>query len=215
MYAYHASFGEDRGDFDEQRFWLQDALHTPEPIYPFDYVWIEYAYIALNQASTRLFAVPPSLGSEHRMLNGYLYVSANSVVDEEMLGRRAALFTRRAGHYYRHWRELYEQWVEKVERTNRELETLVVPALPEFEAEAVVTEARGVGSSYELLVAYDRLLEALDRILQYHFELLHLGYGAYLVFYELCRRDFPDISDRRSPRWFQASISSSCVRTRS
>ena len=37
------------------------------------------------------------------MLNGYIYQSANSVTDEEMLGRRAELFTRRGGHYYRHW----------------------------------------------------------------------------------------------------------------
>ena len=52
------------------------------------------------------------------------------------------------------------------------------------------------GSSYALLVAYDRLLEGLDRILQYHFEFLNLGYGAYLVFYELCRQAFPEITDQ-------------------
>src|SRR5262249_5645770 len=32
--------------------------------------------------------------------------------------------------------------------------------------------------------------------LQYHFELLNLGYGAYLAFYEVCRQAFPDIPDR-------------------
>ena len=72
---------------------------------------------------------------------------------------------------------------------------LAVPVLPEYEDEAVVTEARGVGSSYLLLVAYNRLLEGLDRILQYHFEFLNLGYGAYLVFYDLCRRAFPEIPE--------------------
>ncbi len=50
---------------------------------------------------------------------------------------------------------------------------------------------------------------------QYHFELLNLGYGAYLVFYELCRQAFPDITTRRSRRWSRASTSSSCARTRS
>ena len=57
-----------------------------------------------------------------------------------------------------------------MEETTRELETLVVSELPELEDEAVVTEARGVGSSHELLVAYDGLLEGLDRMWQYHFE---------------------------------------------
>ena len=72
--------------------------------------------------------------------------------------------------------------------------------MPEFEDEAVVAEARGTGSSHELLVAYDGLLERLDRIIQYHFELLNLGYAAYLVFYELCRGAFPDITDQTVAR---------------
>jgi pyruvate,water dikinase len=59
-----------------------------------------------------------------------------------------------------------------------------------------VTEGRGIGSSHTLLVAYHRLLESVDRIWQYHFEFLNLGYAAYLVFSELCRQSFPDISDQ-------------------
>jgi phosphohistidine swiveling domain-containing protein len=196
MYAYHVVFSEDRTAFDEGRFWFQDAVHTPEPVAPFDSVWFDYAVVAFNQANARLFALPPSLGIEHRLLNGYVYVSANAVTDDATLARRTELFTTRGGHYYRNWDQLYDRWVEKVERTNHELEALVVPQLPELEDEAVVTEARGVGSSYQLLVAYDRLLESLDLILQYHFELLNLGYTAYLAFYELCRHAFPDITDQ-------------------
>jgi pyruvate,water dikinase len=84
----------------------------------------------------------------------------------------------------------------RVELATRELEVLEVPELAEFEDEALVTERRGVGSSYRLLVAYDSLLEGLDRIYQYHFELLNLGYSAYLEFYEVCRSAFPEIDDR-------------------
>ncbi len=200
MYAHHAVFNEERRSFDEGRFWFQDAVHSPEPFCPFDSVWFEYAVVALNQASARLFALPPSLGVEYRILNGYVYLSASSVTDDEVLARRAELFARRGGHYYEHWDALYEAWVEKVERTNHELLELVVPELPELEDEAVVTEAGGVGSSHKLLVAYDNVLEALDRIFQYHFELLNLGYAAYLVFYELCRQAFPDISDQTVAR---------------
>ena len=196
MYAYHALFSEDRRSFDDGRFWFQDALHSPEPFPPFDAVWFDYAVPAHNQANARLFVLPPSLGIEYRVFNGYVYVSASSVTDEETLARRAELFGRRGGYYYRHWDELYEGWVERVEEVIRELETLVVPDLPELEDEAVVTEARGVGSAYLLLVAYDRVLEGLDRMMQYHFEFLNLGYWAYLVFYEICRQAFPDITDQ-------------------
>src|SRR5262249_46933816 len=105
-------------------------------------------------------------------------------------------FATRGGHYYAHWDELYERWVVKVEQATKELQSLEVPELPEFEDEAVVLEARGVGTTYSLLHAYDRLLDGLDRMLQYHFELINLGYGAYLFFYEFCRGLFPGISDQ-------------------
>jgi pyruvate,water dikinase len=83
-----------------------------------------------------------------------------------------------------------------VETATQELLALEVPRLPEFEDERVVTEGRGWGSSHALLLAYDRLLEGLDRVWQYHFEFLNLGYGAYLVFYEHCQRVFPGISEQ-------------------
>ena len=66
----------------------------------------------------------------------------------------------------------------------------------EFEDESIVTEGRGLGSSHALLQAYDRLIEGVDRIFQYHFEFLSLGYGAYFVFYEQCRQAFPEITDQ-------------------
>ena len=36
----------------------------------------------------------------------------------------------------------------------------------------------------------------MDRIWQYHFEFLNLGYAAYLVFPEFCRQSFPEIADQ-------------------
>jgi phosphohistidine swiveling domain-containing protein len=132
-----------------------------------------------------MFVVPSSLGLEYRILNGYVYLSGNSVTDEATIARRAELFERRGGYYYEHWGELDAQWREKVETEIHELEALEVPALPEVEEESLVREGRGWGSAHRLLVAYGRLLEALDRICHYHFELVNLGYGAYLVFYEV------------------------------
>ena len=196
MYARHAVFGEARRGFEESRFWFQDGLHAAEPLYPFDSFLFEYAVVAMNQASARLFVEPRSLGVECRLLNGYIYLSANPVTDEATLESRAELFPGRAGHYYEHWDELYEGWLEKVETATTELARLEVPEMPEIEDESIVTDGRGLGSSHALLHAYDRLLEGVDRIFQYHFEFLGLGYGAYLAFYERCRERFPDISDQ-------------------
>jgi hypothetical protein len=56
-------------------------------LYPFDAIVFE-AVVALNQASSRLFAVPSSLGIECRILNGYAYVTANSVTDARPDPRR-------------------------------------------------------------------------------------------------------------------------------
>ncbi len=202
MYPYHLLFSADRRDFDEDRFWFQDSLHWPEPLRPFDAVVVECAVVALNQANARLFAVPPSLGVEFRLLNGYEYLSANSVIDEAALDRRSELFAERAGYYYEHWDELYASWREKVEDATGQLMRLEVPSLPEFEDATVVTEGRGWGSSHALLVAFDRLLESLDRLWQYHFEFLNLGYSAYLGFCQLCRDAFPDITDQAIARMF-------------
>ena len=196
MYAHHVLFGEDRRTFEETRFWFQDGLHAAEPLYPFDSFLFEYAVVALDQANSRLFAVPQSLGVECRILNGYVYASTNLVTDDAALAERAELFSRRSGHYYEHWDELYERWLDKVEAATSELIALEVPEMGEFEDESIVTEGRGLGSSYALLQAYDRLIEGVDRIFQYHFEFLSLGYGAYFVFYEQCRQAFPDITDQ-------------------
>ncbi len=195
LYTAHVRFCEARRPFEEGRFWFHEALHAPEPLYPFDAFVFESGVVALNQSNSRLFAVPPSLGSEVRILNGYVYITPNSVTDEAALARREELFEVRAGHYFEHWNELYDLWVDKVEAATAELQALEVPDLPTYEDESVVTEGRGVGSSYMLLAAYDRLLGGLDRVFQYHFEMLSLGYGAYLAFYELCRGVFPDIAD--------------------
>jgi pyruvate,water dikinase len=196
MYARHVVFGEDRRGFEEGRFWFQDGLHAAEPLYPFDSIAFEYAMVAFNQASSRLFVLPASLGAECRLLNGYVYLSANLVTDEPTLARRAELYAARGGYYFDHWNELYQRWLERVEAATRDLVELEVPEMHELEDESIVTEGGGLGSSHALLRAYDRLIEGVDRIFQHHFEFLNLGYAAYLVFYERCRQAFPDISDQ-------------------
>ena len=77
LYAPYIRFGESRRPFEEGRFWFQDALHAPEPLYPFDAFAYMSASVAINQTSARLFAQPTS-GAEMRILNGYVYVQRES-----------------------------------------------------------------------------------------------------------------------------------------
>lgn len=195
MYPHYARSGPGPGEVGAERFWFRDDMHWSEPIHPFDAVIVEFSVVALSQASARLFGVPASLGIDYRILNGYGYVSPHSVTDRATIERRAQLFKDRGGFYYDHWDDLYASWLQKVEVATRELEALEIPTLPEFEDMVVVTEGRGWGSSHALLVAYNRLIEGVDRVLQYHFEFLNLGYLAYLAFYEFCRQALPDMPD--------------------
>jgi pyruvate,water dikinase len=194
LYAPHVLFAEERRSFEDSRFWFQDAVHYTEPYHPFDSMLPEQLTVSFSQASARHFVVPTSLGIECRILGGYVYLSPNSITDEAVIAARAELFAARGGYYYEHWDELDRRWRGKVEAEIRELEALEVPELPEVEDTTLVTDG-GMGSSQRLLVAYDRLLASFDRFCQYHFELVNLGYGAYLAFYELCRDAFPDISE--------------------
>jgi len=196
MFPYYALFSEERRASEEQRGWFRDGMHFPEPMFPFDFVTADSPYMSLGQANSRIFLVPPALGIDHRVLYGWVYMSPNGVTDPEEIGRRAQEFQQRAGYYFQNWNELYGRWKDKVEAEIRAVEELEVPDLPAQEDLAVVTEGRGVGSSHALLVAYDRLLESIDRIWQYHFEFLNLGYAAYLAFYQLCKEAFPDIADQ-------------------
>ena len=197
MYAYHALFSEDRRAFDEGRFWFQDALHAPEPFCPFDCVWFDYAVVALNQASTRLFVEPALARRRGPDPQRVCLRRARTRSPTRRRSRSAPSCSRGAAatttgtgtsSTSAGWR--------RSRRRSASSRRSSCPELPEVEDEAVVTEGRGVGSSHLLLVAYDRLLEGLDRIWQYHFEFLNLGYGAYLVFYEICRQAFPDITDQ-------------------
>src|SRR3954452_7346614 len=196
MYPYYALFSEERRAGEEQRGWFRDGMHFPEPIFPFDFVTADSPYLSLGQANSRIFLVPPALGIDHRVLYGRVYMSANGVADPAEIGRRAEQFQQRAGYYFQNWDDLYGRWQKKVEDEISAIETLEVPELPQDEDAAVVTEARGIGSGHPLLVASNRLLESVDRIWQYHFEFLNLGYAAYLAFYELCKQAFPDIPDQ-------------------
>lgn len=196
LYPYYYLFSEERREFEEGKFWFFDGMHHPEPLYPFDTITSESWWVALSQYTTRVFVIPPALGIDQRVINGYLYISANAITDPKVVEERVAFFKRRAGYYFEHWDELYEKWQRKAEEQIRILEQVEIKDLPEMEDETVVTEGRGVTSGYYLLEAYNRVIENMHKMWYYHFEMLNLGYVAYLTFMDFCRKAFPGIPDQ-------------------
>ena len=196
MYTYYVGFGPERREFDEGKFWFWNSLHFPEPLPPFDMIVAEACYMGIGQFQSRVFSIPNVLGIEHRVLNGYVYITANQETDPEVVQQRLEVFQRRAGHYYSNWNELEEKWRGKVLETIEASEAIEVPDLPDLEDDEMVTEARGIGSNYRLVEAFDSIMQGYYKINQLHFEMHLLGFGAYLVFFEFCRNAFPDIPEQ-------------------
>jgi pyruvate, water dikinase len=196
LYPYYYLFSEPRREFEEGKFWFFDGMHNPEPVFPFDTIMTESWWVALNQFGTRVYVIPPALGIDQRIVNGYLYISPNSITDPELIARRAELFTRRAGHYYENWDEIYANWITKAEDCIRRLRGLEINDLPDVEPEEVVFSHRGLTTSYDLVATYNRLIENMQEMAYYHFEMLGLGYAAYLTFRDFCQAAFPGIADQ-------------------
>jgi pyruvate,water dikinase len=195
MYPAYLLFGEEMRERDEQKLWFFDQMHNPEPLYPFDLIMPESWLVSLNQYTTRVWNLPTALGIEHRIVNGYLYLSPNVIDDPAMIAEREPIFLERARHYFENWDEIYERWVAKAIDCIERLKKMSFSPLPEREPESTVTGARGTTTAFDLLVNYSRYLENMHEMAYYHFEMLNLAYGAYLTFLEFCRSHFPAITD--------------------
>jgi pyruvate,water dikinase len=195
LYTYSLPFSEDRREYEDSMFWFQDGVHWPEVMSPWDATFYEFAIASLSQYNTRHYLIPPALGVDYRVLNGYAYLSPVGVADPAEIEARVPHFLERAGFYFQNWGTLYDQWMTKIRALIGEMEALRFEPLPDKEDLAVVTEGRGTGSGFELLRQYHRLLDLALQLWQYHFEFLNLGYAAYLDFFGFCKQAFPNIPD--------------------
>ncbi len=197
MYPYYYRFGgdEERQAYEKSRLWYYDGVHYPEPMYPFDLIWDEAWYLGLSQFNTRIFMIPPAFGVDHRVVNGYIYISPVGVEDPQQVEERIPHFLERAGYYYENWDELYARWKVKMEELIKEIESIEFTDLPDKEDSSVVFEGLGLSSGYEIIKKYDYLIDCGLRVWQYHFEFLNLGYAAYVTFRDFCQKAFPDIED--------------------
>jgi pyruvate,water dikinase len=195
-YPYYTQFSPE----DDQRFWFYNSMHFPEPMSAFDMVTAEAAYCALGSANTRVHCLPTTLGIDHRIINGRVYIGGNAVTDPAEIARRTGEFQQRAFYYYENWERLYAQWREKMLALIRDAQALPKPQLPEFEPLEHVRAGRGVASNHYLLDTYQKTLEGYFRMWHHHFEFLLLGYGAYMVFFAFCKKAFPEITDQTVAR---------------
>src|SRR3984893_4363589 len=196
MYPYFTRFQPE----DDNRFWFYNAMHFPEPMPAFDVVTAEIPYTAIGANTARVFCFPTTLGIEHRIVNGRVYITAIPVTDPAEIERRLETFQQRAGHYYENWDRLYEGWKTRMAGLIREIEAIRVPELPELDDADVVMNSTGVAQNHYVRENYHRCLDLYSTMWHHHTEFLMLGYGAYVVFFEFCKQAFPEIPDQMVAR---------------
>src|SRR6201987_4979941 len=196
MYPYFTRFQPE----DDQRFWFYNSMHFPEPMPAFDTITAEVPYSAIGANPARVFVFPTTLGIEHRIVNGRVYITANPVTDPDEIGRRAAIFGERAGFYYENWDQLYQGWKTRIKGLIDEISSIRVPELPEFDDPEVVTGSTGVAQNHYVRENFHRCIDLFSKMWHHHTEFLMLGYGAYVVFFQFCKQAFPEISDQAVAR---------------
>jgi pyruvate,water dikinase len=200
MYPYYLVPSEETRGHEDAEFWFADTMHWSRGCHPFDSIGAEAVYLGAGAFSTRIFALPVSLGLDVRVVNGYVYISPLAVTDPERIQERVAVFEERAGYYYANWDELYGKWKTKMDGAIDSLRTIEFPHLTEYDPAEVVSEARGRSSAMAVIENYHRLIDEFFSIWQYHFEFLNLGYGGYITFFQFCKQAFPLISEQSISR---------------
>ncbi len=193
MYPYYLLFDPARRESEDRRFWFYNGMHFPEPMPAFDMITAESCYLSIGLYQGRVFSIPNVLGIEHRVVNGYVYITSNEVSDEAEIAKRLETFLPRIGFYYENWDTLVARWQAEVDARIERLAALEVPRLPVLEDEQELIHDHKLGSNYRLMAAYDEALHLYNELNQLHFELLLLAYGAYLTFFQFCQGAFPDM----------------------
>lgn len=198
MYAYFTRVQPE----DDGRFWFYNSMHFPEPMSAFDMITAEAAYHAMGAYVTRVFTFPTAMGIDYRCINGRIYITANTVSDPDEIQKRLAMFQERAGHYYENWDDIYGQWEQRMGQLIREMNAIEIPQLPAVEDTSVVMDEkrRGIAQNHYVREAYNQVIEKYSVMWQHHFEMLMLGYGAYVVFFQFCKQAFPEIADQMVAR---------------
>jgi pyruvate, water dikinase len=194
LYSYHLLFDDARKAHEDSTFWIRDSIHLPTVMPPFDMSLVEYAFASLGSYNTRHYLVPPANGIDIRVLNGYFYLSPVGV-PEEQIGPRVEHFMQRAGHYFGNWDAIETEWIAKAKVVIGRLDKLQFNPLPDMVDIEVVTGHQGRSNVYDVQHTYHELVDLSLELWQLHFEMLNLGYAAYLDYFGFCKQVFPSIPD--------------------
>lgn len=197
MYPSHHLFSVDRAEWEKQQFWYQDKIHAPDPLPPLDLIFQEAWQIALSQYTTRVFCIPPAQGIAQRLMGCYLYICAVAPPPPEIIQEKAGHFEKRVFYVFEHYDELWDKWLSKFKKLGNEMDAVNIPEeLPKFVPEdQVIPAPTGYYVSYDIIAAFDTLVNQMFKGWQYHFEMLNLTYLAYLMFADVARKLFPGISE--------------------
>jgi pyruvate,water dikinase len=166
-------------------------------MYPLDLIFHEAWQISLSQYTTRVFCIPPAQGISQRMVGCYMYITPVAPPPPEIIGEKAGLFQKRVFYVFDHYDELWGTWLKKFRALGEEMDAIKIPEeFPKFEPDGtVLPEPKGYYTSYEVIDAWDRLVNLMIKGWQFHFQYLNLAYLAYLLFADTCRKLFPGISE--------------------
>ncbi len=92
MYPYHYQFVTDdpaRHAYEKETFWFYDGLHYPEPLYRSTRLGRGLVPRAVAVQQPHLHGTPVR-GVDHRIINGYVYISPVPVKDAQEIGARVA-----------------------------------------------------------------------------------------------------------------------------
>jgi len=199
MYPYYYHFGKgatEREKYESSQLWFYDGVHYPVPMHPLDIIWDDMWHLTLSGFVSKVFAIPNSNGIDHRILNGYIYLSGTFPPKEEE-EKRLPYVQARTGHYYEKYEELYEYWLKKMMEVINEMKGIHFPAtLPWVSDDSYVFEHKGYFEADEILRAYDRIIQLAQRTWQLHMEMDGLAYGGYVNFIYTMRDLFPGITDK-------------------
>ena len=195
MYPYFTRFQPE----DDQRFWFYNSMHFPEPM-PASTPSRPRSRTARSAPTPPVCSSSPPRSASSTGSSTGASTSPPSRSPTPRRSGAAAIFGERAAHYYENWDDLYEGWKLRMRELIRQIEAITVPELPEFEDSSVVTEARGVAQNHYVRENFHRCIDLFSKMWHHHTEMLMLGYGAYVVFFQFCKQAFPEISDQTAAR---------------
>lgn len=199
MYPYYYPISDPSAQpktaaYEDSMLWFYDGLHYPEPVTPLDLTWDDMWHHTASAWVGRIHVFPTNWGRDHRMIMGRVYIDSTDV-DPALVPERIPEFEKRVGFALENWEDLYQKWVVKVEKLIRETDAMIVPPLKDLDPMSIVTEGTW-STGHDLIIAWNRLMENIHLIWEWHFEFNNLVSLVNVQYIEFVKKLFPGITDK-------------------